>query len=92
MRKIIYLVICGIFLLAACGGVDSDLLKSGKIHQCNIIKLKEKIAAEPENEDLKKELKEILSYYNSVINSAKEESRAKLEEAIKKALEKEGCN
>jgi hypothetical protein len=91
MKKVIYIIPVIATLLCGCNGVDSDLLASGKNHQCNIDRVTELLNEDPDNKELQKELEEYKGYYETIIDSAKDGAKSNLEAAIQEAA-KTGCD
>ena len=91
MKNTILILSASVFLLASCGGVDADLVASGKSHQCNINRVSKLLEADPESEELASELEEYKGYYETIIDCADEGGKSALEEAIQEAA-KEGCD
>ena len=69
----------------ACGGVDSELVASGKVHSCAIQELERNLAADPENAELQNELEDRRALLETVISTG--ESPADLASAIAEAAQ-----
>jgi hypothetical protein len=77
-------------LLAACGP-DAELVKSGKIHTCNMQKANEGLKEKPDDADLAAQAKEASELLDTVIETAPEGQREALKAAIAQAVAK-GCD
>ena len=76
-----------LFLVGCGGGVDEDLVNSGKTHVQNIEKVSKQLADDPDNAELKSKLKEHVLFYNTVLNSAGDGKKAALEKEIFKDMD-----
>lgn len=82
-------VLCA--LLALGCGPDSELVASGKNHKCKLQALAGKLEAEPGNAEIQEEIKMVADDLRAVIETADDEKRPALQDAIDKAYAA-GCD
>ena len=84
MKLLTIIVLAAVATLpVACGGVDSELVASGKVHSCAIQELERNLAGDPENAELQRELEDRRALLETVISTG--ESPADLASAIAEA-------
>ena len=82
MNKLNALLVFLVLFLVGCGGIDSDLLGSGKTHLENITKVSAKLKDSPDDEKLESQLKNHILYFKAVVDSAGEGNKSKLQDKL----------
>jgi len=85
MKKLVVFFSISLFFTAC--GPDSQLVADGTSHACKLKELNQKLAADPDNKEIKDDIIQYTSFLNDIVDHESEGNKEALKEAIKKGAE-----